>query len=110
MTYGVTGPGFYDYPDIEPSVAWTFRTAMKGSHLRCKFYREYTSVRNFAEHRCHKVQHNLQEKLNRYFYDTDEFDEMVLDIGSWVSGRYTWNNTHFFFENEEDTILFKLRY
>lgn len=78
--------------------------------VNSKKLKEYAVVRNYAEYRCHKVEHSLKASISDKFYRTGAFDEILHDIEDWVSGRYTFNGKHFFFEVEQDAMLFRLKH
>lgn len=66
--------------------------------------RTYQRVRNFAEYRCVKVAHSF--KGNYEFHD--EFRDMLDRISEFASGRWTYSDKHFYFEEEQDAVMCRL--
>ena len=74
-------------------------------------FRFYNNIKNFAEHKCVKVKHGFDEYWGRTDCPEEYWEENVHeDIGSWCTGKYTWNNKFLYFEKDMDAMLFTLRY
>lgn len=72
------------------------------------FQRNYGTIRNFAVYRCIKIKHSLRKTISDRFEYTGAFDELVKTINSFATGKWTYNDDHFFFEEEQDAMLCRL--
>lgn len=72
-----------------------------------KKYRSYATIRNFAEHRCHKVPHKIP-KRELSMWPNDGNISLLALIDDAASGKFTFNDKHFFFEDEHDACYCKL--
>lgn len=63
-------------------------------------YRNYRSVRNFAEHRCHRVPNQ---------YNSDVIPRGVYaNLEETCTEKYTYNSKYFFFEKKEDAFIISI--
>lgn len=92
------------------SVKKPLRVSSKEPLKSSKKYKHYSAVRNFAEHKCHKVRHHYDE-ANLEFFVENGYPSIVSQVDEMCKGKYTFTRTHFYFEDEEDavfaTLLFK---
>ena len=70
-------------------------------------YKHYSRVRNFAEHRCYKVSHCYDEE-NLTFYCENGYPSILSKVDDACHGKFTFNRTYFFFEDEQDAFFAKL--
>lgn len=83
-----------------------------------KKYRDYIRVKNYAEHKCYRIKHNLNIKSTYVGWDNyDVYDKEIEGIDDFISalekiatGRFTFDTKYFYLEKEEDAIMFKLRF
>lgn len=67
---------------------------------KCKF-RHYKSIRNYAEYRMIRAPHDLT---------WNDIDNVTYEMQYITEKRFTCNEKFFFFEDETDALLFRLRY
>ena len=67
---------------------------------KCKF-RFYTQIRGYADNKMIKVPHELT---------AGEIDDVVYELQYEAEGKFTYNPFHFFFEDDTDALLFRLKY
>lgn len=69
-----------------------------------KNYKHYSTVRNFAEHKCHKVRHYYDEEDLEFFIESG-YPSIVSRVDDACHGKFTFTRTHFYFEDKEDAVF-----
>ena len=84
---------------------------MIAEKTRRRGFREYKRIKNYANYRCTIVTSDFEKYWGTNDCPEEFWEENVQeDLASWVSGKYTWNNERFYFEDPEDAVVFKLKY
>jgi len=64
-------------------------------------YRGYASIRNYADNKMIRVEHALPN---------EDIDDIVYEMQYETDGKFTYNSSYFFFEDDTDALLFRLRH
>lgn len=78
-----------------------FNTFRHKYHYMIYNYREFRKIRNYATYRCFKTKNTVGKHVDN--------DELHL-IDQLVHGKFTYCNKHFYFECEDDILIFRLAY
>jgi len=79
---------------------------------RRKGYREYSRIKNFAQHRCTKVEVTFASLWGTTDCPNEYREGNIhLDLDSWVEAKYTrTENGIYYFEYDQDAVVFTLKY
>lgn len=66
--------------------------------------RNYERIRNYADHRCIKIEHNFKGALNH----NSEFLDFLDQVEGFSTSKWTHSGKAFFFADDQDAMMCQL--